>query len=89
MLICLSLGGPMIYSSESAAEEMLVGTIEGIEGFYEAKLVEAGFITVKDLANATIAEVEEKTGLEDPYARYLISAAKEILEKAEKRGEMG
>ncbi|MFQ5975869.1 MAG: hypothetical protein ACE5J5_06115, partial [Candidatus Hydrothermarchaeales archaeon] len=70
-------------------EEMLVGTIEGIEGFYEAKLVEAGFITVKDLANATVSEVEEKTGLEDPYARYLISAAKEILEKAEKGGEVG
>ncbi|MFQ5976447.1 MAG: P-loop NTPase, partial [Candidatus Hydrothermarchaeales archaeon] len=64
-------------------EGMKVNVIMGIKGAYEEKLVKAGYKTVGDLASASITEVASETGLREPYAEYLISAAKAIVESTD------
>lgn len=62
---------------------MSVDMIMGIKGAYKEKLINAGFTTIGDLASSSITEVAGKTGLREPYAEYLVSAAKAIVETDE------
>ncbi|MFH1773423.1 MAG: DUF5711 family protein [Methanobacteriota archaeon] len=61
---------------------MSTAVIAGVEKTYEKRLTNAGFATVKDLADAAVSEVADKTELSEAHADYLVGAARAIAEAA-------